>query len=392
MHVAVDANCLAWGWGGIPKVVDRVVRQLAQRDDVRVDLLANSASPFTDIEGAGQAFRRMRGTTLWRETFVARWVDREQPSVFWAPEGVLPRRLAVPSVVTLHDLAALLMPGVKPVRHRLAFRTAVRRSARAATRVVAVSQTTAADATRLFGLEPGSVTVVPNGVDERLTPGDRDAARALLRERRGVDGAFVLAVGSLEPRKGLDVLLDAAALARELDLPWHVVLAGAVGYRGEPLARRARNTPGCTVLGPVDEDELISLYRAADALAAPSLYEGFGLTPLEALACGTPAVIAGASGGLVEIAGEAGAVVVERRSAPAWVDGIERARLTRATVGARAQAALARYRWATVADSLLVVLRDAAATMSEPRHVSEPDDAGVVEGDVHPRVHEAGRE
>ena len=361
IHVAVDANCLAWGWGGIPKVVDRVVRELVRRDDVRVDLLANTDAPFTDIDGAGQVHRRIRGTALWRETFVARWVERERPSVFWAPESILPRRLAAPSVVTLHDLAALLLPGVKPFRHRLAFRTAVRRSSRSATRVVAVSETTAADATRLFGLAPGSVPVVPNGIDDRLTPGDRAAARELLRERRGLEGPFVVAVGSLEPRKGLEVLLDAAALARVRGLPWHVVLAGAEGYRGGELAARARATRGCTVLGPVDEDELVALYRAADALAAPSLYEGFGLTPLEALACGTPAAVAGGSGGLVEIAGEAGAVVVEARTAAAWVEGIERARSSREDVGSRARDALARYRWPAVADSLLSVLRDAAA-------------------------------
>ncbi|HET9508953.1 MAG TPA: glycosyltransferase family 1 protein [Gaiellaceae bacterium] len=361
IHLAVDANCLAWGWGGIPKVVDRVVRELVGRDDVRIDLLANTSAPFTDIDGAGQVFRRVKGTALWRETFVARWLERERPSVFWAPESIVPHRLRIPSVVTIHDLASLLIPGVKPARHRLAFRTGVRRSARSATRVVAVSQTTAADATRLYGLAPERVVVVPNGIDSRLTPGSRDAAEALLRQRRGLEAPFVVAVGSLEPRKGLDVLLDAAALAQGRGLPWQVVLAGATAYRGEELAARARATPGCRVLGPVDEDELLALYRAADALVAPSLYEGFGLTPLEALACGTPAVIAGDSGGLVEVAGEAGAVVVATRTAAAWVDGIERARAARAAGAGPAPGTLERYRWPAVAERMLGVLEEAAA-------------------------------
>jgi glycosyltransferase involved in cell wall biosynthesis len=359
IHVAVDANCLAWGWGGIPKVVDRIARELAGRDDVRVDLLANTSAPFTDIAGVRQVHRRIKGTTVWREAFVARWIERERPDVLWAPESVLPRRVRSPSVVTLHDLAPLLLPDVKPPRHRLAFRTAVRRSARSATRVVAVSRTTAADAERLFGLAPARVRVVPNGIDASLRPGDREGARALVRERFGIARPFVLAVGSLEPRKGLDVLLDAGALARQRGHSWDVVLAGSTGYRGEQLAARARATPGCAVLGAVREDELLALYRAADALCAPSLYEGFGLTPLEAMACGTPAVVAADSGGLVEIAGAAGAVVVDERTGAAWVDGIERARSSADELLRRAQPELERYRWPTVAESLLAVFREA---------------------------------
>ena len=365
IHVAVDANCLAWGWGGIPKVVDRVTRELLRVEDVRVDLLANASAPFTDIEGARQVFRRIKGTAIWRETFVSAWVSRTRPSVYWAPESILPRRLDRPSVVTVHDLAALLIPGVKPARHRLAFRTAVRRSARSATRVVAVSRTTATDAERLFGLAVGSVDVVPNGVDCQFVPGSRDAARALVRERFGVDEPFVLAVGSLEPRKGLDVLVDAAQLARSRGLEWRVVLAGATGFRGEALAARARSSGACTVLGPVDESELLALYRAAEVLAAPSLYEGFGLTPLEALACGTPAVVAGGSGGLVETVADA-ALVVETRQPEAWVEALERA-ADRDLLAPTGLCHVEQYRWPAVARRLLDVFAEVAAERAYSR-------------------------
>ena len=347
IHVAVDANCLAWGWGGIPKVVDRVTRELLRVEDVRVDLLANASAPFTDIEGARQVFRRIKGTAIWRETFVSAWVSRTRPSVYWAPESILPRRLDRPSVVTVHDLAALLIPGVKPARHRLAFRTAT-------------------DAERLFGLAVGSVDVVPNGVDCQFVPGSRDAARALVRERFGVDEPFVLAVGSLEPRKGLDVLVDAAQLARSRGLEWRVVLAGATGFRGEALAARARSSGACTVLGPVDESELLALYRAAEVLAAPSLYEGFGLTPLEALACGTPAVVAGGSGGLVETVADA-ALVVETRQPEAWVEALERAAADRDLLAPTGLCHVEQYRWPAVARRLLDVFAEVAAERAYSR-------------------------
>ncbi|HUP33404.1 MAG TPA: glycosyltransferase family 1 protein [Gaiellaceae bacterium] len=358
IHVAVDANCLAWGWGGIPKVVDRVVRELVALG-VRVDLLANSAGPFVEIEGAGQAFVRITGTTLWRELFLAGWVARHRPSVLWAPESVLPRRLSAASVVTLHDLAALLFPGVKPARHRVSFQTAVRRSVRSATRVVAVSRTTAGDAERLFGVPAGDIAVVPNGVDPAFVPGDRGRAFAAVRERFGLDRPFVLAVGALEPRKGLDVLVDVAEEAVRRSVPWDVVLAGAPGFRSGELVARARASDRCHLLGSVSEPELLDLYRAAEALVAPSLYEGFGLTPLEAMACGTPAVVATSSGGLAEVSGGA-ARLVSDRSAPSWIAAVEAVRSDRARFAEAGLRHAARYGWPRTAEAMLAVFEEAA--------------------------------
>ena len=285
MHVAVDANCLAWGWGGIPKVVDRVVRELATRDDVHIDLLANHDGPFVEIAGVGQVTRRLRGAPHWRERFLSPWVARHRPDVLWAPEGVLPLRPAVPTTVTVHDLAALLFAGVKPRRHTFAYRTAARRSVHRATRVIAVSATTAADTERIFGVDPDRIRTVPNGIDAAFVPGDRDAARSAARERFGLERPFVLAVGALEPRKGLGVLLDLAAMSTG----WDVALAGSPSFGSGELVGRASELPSCRLLGAVTDAELVDLYRAAEALVAPSLYEGFGMTPLEAMASGTPA-------------------------------------------------------------------------------------------------------
>jgi glycosyltransferase involved in cell wall biosynthesis len=156
------------------------------------------------------------------------------------------------------------------------------------------------------------------------------------------------------------VLVDAGAVARARGASWRLVLAGAPGFRGEEIAARARASAACTVLGPVDEEELLALYRAAESLAAPSLYEGFGLTPLEALACGTPAVVAGGSGGLVETVGDA-AIVVAERDPETWADALERAaaeRERRAPAGLRL---VERFRWPAVTEQLLGVFAEVAA-------------------------------
>ena len=177
MRVAVDANALAWGWGGIPKYVDRLARELAAIDGVELTLLGNTRAPIASIAGTREVVCRRRTGVLWRNGFVAPWLAAERPDVFWAAETLVPWRVPVPAVVTVHDVASLRLDGIKPPAQRLAYRTSTRRGVRAATRVIAVSRATAADAERLLGADPARVRVVPLGIDDAYVPGDRAAAQ-----------------------------------------------------------------------------------------------------------------------------------------------------------------------------------------------------------------------
>lgn len=362
LRVAVDANSLAWGWSGIPKYVDRIARELVGGDDVELTLLANFDREFATIEGARQRYARRRGGVVWRNSFVLPFLARDRPDVFWAPETHAPIWVPVPYVVTIHDLATRIFPATKPSTQRVAYRFTLGRTARRARRAIAVSETTAADARRLWGLRPERTRVIPNGVDDRFVPGDRARAAAEVEGRHGIAGPYVLAVGTLEPRKGLDVLVDAAARAQVSPSPWRLVLVGSVGFQGCRIAEAAAAV-GATVLEGVDDAELVDLYRAAEALAAPSLYEGFGVTPLEAMASGTPAVVAAGSGGLVETSGPA-AVVVAERTPQAWLAAIEDARLRRDELVRRGLAHASRFRWPEVASAVRAVLEEAAAERS----------------------------
>jgi len=359
MRIAVDASALHAKWGGIPKYVDRIVRGLVEAGD-RVDLLANSKRLPYEYPGARDVGMRVKGLAVWREAAVPAWLAAQRPDVFWGPAAELPRLVPVPAVLTVHDLAPFLFPGSKPYS---AERDTERRAARRADLVIAVSEATARDAGRMWGLDPEVLRVVPLGVDERFAPGDRLAAQAEAARRWDLRAPFVLAAGSLEPRKGLDVLIAAAARAGAAGRPWRVALAGHPAYRGEEIVAAARATERVTVLGPVTDDELLTLYRAADVLAVPSLYEGFGLTPLEAMACGTPAVIAADSGALEDVSGPA-AVVVGERTADAWIAGIDRALVDRDALGARGLAHATRFAWAATISATRDVLAEAAGSTS----------------------------
>jgi glycosyltransferase involved in cell wall biosynthesis len=258
-----------------------------------------------------------------------------------------------------------MLAGIKPPAQLLAYRLSSSRGVRSAARVIAVSRATAADTERVLGAARERIDVIGLGVDDVYRPGDRDAARAAVRARFGVDGPFVLCTGSIEPRKGLDIAIAAAAEAARRGLPWRLVLAGSPGYRGEAILAAAEESGACTHVGRVTEAELVALYRAADVLAAPARYEGFGLPPLEAMACGTPAVVADASGGLVEVSGPAALVVRERRT-ETWVAAIEKARERHDALAARGLDHVARFRWPAVAAATGDVLRSAASGGTPP--------------------------
>jgi glycosyltransferase involved in cell wall biosynthesis len=249
-----------------------------------------------------------------------------------------PVRPRTPTVVTVHDLAVLRHPAAFPRWTRTYVPLVVPRVLRAAQRVIAVSEFTASELEALLHIPREKIRVVPNAVDETFT---LDGAQA--------EGEYILAVGTLEPRKNLARAIEAAA---QVGVPLRVV--GARGWGG--VEARGANVEW---LGELDDAALARQYRGARCVVYPSLYEGFGLPVLEAMACGT-AVVTSGRGATGEVAGDA-AVLVDPLDVRSIAEGIERAVAARDALRplglARAQA----FSWDDAARRTHTVYEEAAA-------------------------------
>lgn len=264
-----------------------------------------------------------------------------------------PRRARL--TATIHDVTAWTMPELHPTANRRAeehFAALARR----ANGLIAVSQCTKDDAVRVLGLDPEKIRVVHSGIAEPYFDPPKEAIEAV-RDRYALARPFVMFVGTVEPRKNLDVLMDAFdALPADVRREHELVVAGPLGWASE--ATRSR-LAAVRYLGYIPEQELPALTAGATVLAYPSLYEGFGFPVAQAMAAGTPVVTSNVSS-LPEIAGDA-AILVDPRSPGELRDALLRVLTSgelRGEMRARGRAQADRYRWSTCAARSLEFFRN----------------------------------
>jgi glycosyltransferase involved in cell wall biosynthesis len=316
---------------------------------VRVYANAVDAPPWLP---AGVEWRGIPFPRLWTHWRLRQALRRERPDVTFIPSHVLPLALGLRSVVTIHDVGHRHDPHAYSRTARWYLEATTRYAARRANRLIAVSQSTADDLTRLYGVPGGRIAVVHSGVEARMRPQD-PAKVAEVLQRLGIGGAYFLYVGRNHPRKNLPMLRRAFDDARRRGLEAELILAGP--------GHDAASAGSATVLPYVAADDLPALYAGAIALTLPSRFEGFGFPALEAMACGT-AVIASTAGALPEIVGTAG-ILLSPDDAGAWSqamlelasDGALQRRLI-----ASGSARSAEFTWRAAADKTWRVL-DAAA-------------------------------
>jgi glycosyltransferase involved in cell wall biosynthesis len=261
--------------------------------------------------------------------------------VFHFSDWMYPRQLAGVRATTIYDLVPLRFPAsVAPLTRRMHTRK-YRNAARTCDLLFAISEFTAGEAVELLRVPRDRIRVAYPGIDERFTPEGERAAPG------GAGVPYLLAVSTLEPRKNLARLVDAFALVRvrrpELEL---VVAGGEVRWAESPLAGE-----GVRGLGFVADDELAALYRGASAFVYPSLFEGFGIPVVEAMACGTP-VVASAHPSLDESCGDA-ALRADPKSPEALAAAIESALVEGASLVPKGLAQAGRFTWRSCAEAHL---------------------------------------
>ncbi|MBI3764543.1 MAG: glycosyltransferase family 4 protein [Chloroflexi bacterium] len=321
------------------------------------DRLPRYASPLGDKPW------RLRAALTY---FGAPRLDSWFPGVglFHATDHLLPRFRGIRTIVTLHDLIPLILPEHHLPLNRWFLKLMFPRFLAAADAIIAVSECSRRDAQRLLNVPPDKFVVIPEGVEPHFKRVADPETLAAVRAKYRLPERFILIVSTIEPRKNHAHLLEAYRRLRETHSGTGLVIAGKPGWLYQSFFERLKASGlenEVIVTGPVPEADLPALLSLASAFAFPSLYEGMGLPPLEAMACGTP-VVASNTSSLPEAVGDAG-ILLPPSDPRQWAEALGRVlddATLRADLSARGIARTAQFTWEAAAEATLAVYQRVA--------------------------------
>jgi glycosyltransferase involved in cell wall biosynthesis len=317
MRIGFDVTPLCVPHSGVGTYTSSVLSHLQLLGDELIPLYHRPPIYGYHFSGADSDMRpagykalnkTMLNKTIWMQCILPFQLARLGLNVSHFTNSVAPLFSSCPTVVTIHDMTLWMFPKYHYGLRLLSMRPFVPLVARRAAAIIAVSKSTKQDIVRILGVPAEKVHVIYEAPSASFCPMDRERARRTLHNHWPVPERFVLYVGTIEPRKNLVRLLQAFAQL------WHggavahrLVIAGQRGWKEEPVFQsieRLGLQDAVVFLGYVPHEVLVALYNLATALVFPSLYEGFGLPVIEAMACGTP-VVTSRNGSLDEVSGGA---------------------------------------------------------------------------------------
>jgi glycosyltransferase involved in cell wall biosynthesis len=314
MRIGIDARLVFYSQAGIGQYIIHLANGLAQVDQENEYVLLQSRKDDSTILDRP----RFRRVSLWTPSHhrLERYalnveLMRLGLDILHSPDFIPPHRPRCRSVITVHDLAFLLYPHFL-TRESARYYGHIDQAVRWTDQIIAVSNSTKRDAIQHLGVPDDKITVVYEAANAIFRPIDGQEARDQVRRRHGVDARFLLFVSTIEPRKNVPTLLRALSQLIECykeDV--HLILAGGKGWLFEDafaVVDQLKLNDRVHFVGRVSSEELLYLYNAAELLAHPAFYEGFGLPPLEAMACGLPVIVSNVSS-LPEVVGDAGILV-----------------------------------------------------------------------------------
>lgn len=360
MRFGINASLLAAGGGyrrtGVSRYIGELIDALEPRlaETERLTIMGRTVPAI-----ASNPSLRI----VWEQTGLPLSGLAHRLNVFHGPLNVVPLAMRTPKVVTVHDLAFLKFPDQLPRARRAYLLAATRLSARTADRIIAVSRNTADDLMHWLDLPHDRVAVIPEAPSPRIQRVEGTSLN-VFRMRFEVDRPYILAVGTLEPRKNLDFFLRVFASVSDR-IPHQLVLVGPEGWMTESfhqtlldlkLGDRVRLT------GFVSDAELGGWYSGADVFVFPSIYEGFGLPAVEAMTCGVP-ILASDASCFPEVIGDAG-MLVPPTDFEGWADALLRLVLDRDLNEAFRRRSLEQgrtYSWDRTAEETLAIYRELGA-------------------------------
>ena len=395
VRIGIDFTAAAQQGGGIGRLTRNIIGALAKIDHQNEYRLFVAAGRRRDEEwkvgSLGAAFQtsnplslgqRTKGHPNFRlktvpfsdHTLAVAWHRLQLPlfvelftgrvDLFHSPDFALPPVWRARTLVTVHDLSFMRLPECFPDGLLRYLGSAVPRAVRRADHIIADSNNTRRDLMELLGTPGPKITVIHSGVEPRFRPLTSEADRetlAAVRCKYALPERFILSVGTIQPRKNLTRLVEAFFMlnAQCSTLNWELVIVGGKGWLYEGTFERVRALrleDRVHFLGFVDDADLPALYNLAGTFAFPSLYEGFGLPPLEAMACGVPVVCSNVSS-LPEVVGDA-ALTVDPLDVAGLAEAMRRAiedETLRASLVTRGLARAATFTWPEAAQALLGV-------------------------------------
>ena len=317
MHITLNAMLLTPPFTGVELSILNLARALAQHGHHHYHFIIPSHCPESDISSPRFSTSRIRpplpgrpGRILWEQLILPRRLRHARPDLLHAPGYVAPFLAPVPCVLTIYDLIALRHPEWCKRANHLHYRLLLPHSARHAAGIIVPSEATRRELLKLVPAAEPHTRVIPLGVPAEFRELPDTTVRPVL-DRLGLQPPFLLFVGQMEPKKNIPVLLEAYhQLKTTHGIEHKLVIAGNRGWRCREIDAAVQRFGLADVLftGYVSTNDLAALYNAADLFVFPSLYEGFGLPPLEAMACGVP-VVCSDRGALPEVTGDAAEVV-----------------------------------------------------------------------------------
>ncbi len=381
MRIGIDAHAIGARQGGNETYIRSLIKSLAEidGDNLYTIYLANAGAAAQWREGFANRYKNFSVRLLPPPTPLVRVPVYLTYELFRHPVDVLhvqytaPPFCRMPVVVTIHDLAFERMPETFTRRGSFQLKLTVRRTAKKAARIATVSEYSRQDLLSIYKLPPEKVVVTYNGVESHFTPEPeiRNEPQEI-RSRYGIARDFLLAVGSLQPRKNLIRLIRAYSKLRSErpDFTPQLVIVGRKLWLTHEIfdeVKKHRWADDVILTGYVADEDLPALYRAARAFVYPSLFEGFGLPPLEAMACGTPVITSGVSS-LPEITGDAALLIDpndEQTLANAMIEIVSNDRL-RAELREKGIGQAKKFTWRDAAEKTLRLYQEAYAISHMP--------------------------